>query len=165
MSFFDNGPLPDWGVIRSLIGKELPWDLIKQWDNKDDSWLNEYIRKLGLPGVPAERTGGRAGSAAGSAAATQAVPSRLQMEARRQGKRVIATVKLPPGADRGGIRMHATADRLRVSHTTGAASGTLKLPCLVVPRSGRVYWKNGKWTVVFRKRPARQGEVELFIEE
>lgn len=158
MSFFDEGPLPNWSAIRNLIGKDLPWDLIKQWNHKDDSWLNEYISKLGL----GTSGGADEGKAERAGATVSAIP---QMEARKEPKRVVATIKPPPGMNRRDVRLHATADCLRVSGLPGAATASLKLPCLVVPRSGRVTWKNGKWVVVFRRRPSRQGEVELFIGE
>ncbi|MFD2332312.1 hypothetical protein ACFSR7_23905 [Cohnella sp. GCM10020058] len=159
MSFFDEGPLPDWSEIRRLIGKDLPWDLIKQWEHKDDSWLDDYIRKLGF-GKSGEKTA--ADAAERPEAVVTATP---QMEARKEPKRVVATVKPPPGTDRSAVRLHATADRLRVSGLPGDASASLKLPCLVVPKTGRVVWKNGKWIVVFRRKRPRQGEVELFIGE
>ncbi|MDI4645331.1 hypothetical protein [Cohnella hashimotonis] len=158
MSFFDEGPLPNWDEIRKLIGKDLPWDLIKQWENKDDSWLDDYIRKLGF-GKHEDKTVAAAGIRPDAVTATP------QMEARKEPKRVIATIKPPPGTDRRAVRLHATADRLRVSGLPGDATASLKLPCLVLPKTGSVVWKNGKWVVVFRRKPARQGEVELFIGE
>ncbi|CAI6054837.1 hypothetical protein [Cohnella sp. JJ-181] len=164
MSFFDDGPLPNWDAIRTMIGRDLPWDLIKQWDNKDDSWLNDYISKLGLGALAGQA--GRAGQGKGAESGQSAtVSAKPQMEARKEARRVVATIKPPAGADRRDIRLYATADRLRVSGLTGAEAATLKLPCLVVPKSGRVTWKNGKWVVVFRRRPASLGEVELFIGE
>ncbi|MDG0813224.1 hypothetical protein [Cohnella rhizosphaerae] len=159
MSFFDEGPLPDWRAIRQLLGKDLPWDLVKQWEHQDHSWLNDYIRKLGF-GNSGEKTAASAG--VGPEAYVTASP---QMEARKEQKRVVATIKPPPGTDRGAIRMYATADRLRVSGLPGEATASLKLPCLVLPKTGRVVWKNGKWVVVFSRKPPRQGEVELFIGE
>lgn len=159
MSFFDEGPLPNWDAIRRLIGKDLPWDLIKQWEHPDDSWLNDYIRKLGFG-----NSGGQTATAAG-VRPEAAFTSSPQMEARKEQKRVVATIKPPPGTDRSAVRLYATADRLRVSGLPGDATASLKLPSLVLPKTGRVAWKNGRWVVVFRRKPPRQGEVELFIGE
>lgn len=159
MAFFDEGPLPDWSEIRRLIGKDLPWDLIKQWGHEDESWLDDYIRKLGF-GKSLEKTGAVAG-----ARPEAIVTASPQMEARKEKKRVVATIKPPPGTDRSAVRLYATADRLRVSGLPGDATASLKLPSLVLPKTGRVAWKNGRWVVVFRRKPPRQGEVELFIGE
>lgn len=159
MSFFDEGPLPDWSTIRQLLGKDLPWDLIKQWEHQDASWLDDYIKKLGIA-MPGGQT-----TTAASVRPEVSVTASPQMEARKEQKRVVATIKPPPGTDRSAIRMYATADRLRVSGLPGEATASLKLPCLVLPKTGRVVWKSGKWVVVFRRKPSRQGEVELFIGE
>lgn len=164
MSFFDSGPLPDWGELRKLLGKDLPWNLIEQWD-KDDNWLNQYMEKMGLS-VEKKADGERAvPSKSAAPRATVGGVGNARIETRKTQDRVYVTIRPPSSYEAGKMRLYATPDRLRISGLPGEGVRSVQLPCLVLPKSGKASWKEGRLVVSFKKRRSREGEVELFIRE
>ncbi|GIO11844.1 hypothetical protein J19TS2_13990 [Cohnella xylanilytica] len=148
-SFFDSGPLPDFKEIQKWLGKELPWKLAEQWERaNDNSWLNQYVQNIlesskRLPRREEERT--------------------IRTETSKDEKHVLVRLALPPNASQKEIRLFATADRLKITGLPDGRNKIVRLPCLILPRSGKAAWKNGRMTVKFRRRPVDRDEVELFI--
>ncbi|MBB6673405.1 hypothetical protein [Cohnella nanjingensis] len=161
MSFFDNGPLPNWKEIQNWLGREIPWELVEKWDKKDDdAWLDRFIRNFMAPAesqtpekMPAEKP-----VVQGDARKT--VPSEIS----RSSKHVTVAFKLPNETDLKPVRLYATADRLRLTGLPGGRSETVLMPCRVYAKSGRAEWKQGRLVIRFRRRRTEKNEVELFIQ-
>lgn len=148
--FFDSGPLPDWKEVREWLGKDIPWKLAEQWHEQTDAgWLNRYMRSV---------LGG------GGKLATSQQPRRLiRSEVAKNARHVVATLRLAPQTNLANVRLYASADRLRLTGIGGETGETIRLPCLIHPRTGKVRFKNGVLQARFRRRAVDRSEYELFI--
>lgn len=149
-SFFDSGPLPDWKEIQKWLGKDMPWDQVKKWDKEGDSdWLSQYVKEMMKKPKSAAR------------AHTQSL---VRMEALKDSKHVNVTIRLAPGTDLRAVQLFATADCLKVTGLPENKKRTIRFPCLVYPRTGKVVSKNDQLSIRFRRRPPEKSEYELFID-
>jgi len=147
--FFDSGPLPDWKEIQRWLGSDIPWNLVEQWENTNDNgWMDSYIKELLHKAKPQARTQSK---------------SMAVTETTKDAKQVTVTITLPPDASMQAIRLYATNDRLKVAGMPGDRTQSIRLPCLVYPKSGIASMNRDRLRVRFRRRPKDQGEVELFI--
>jgi len=155
-SFFDSGPLPDLKEIKKWLGKELPWELVEQWDKaKNDTWLNDFIQKLMNSVKPDAK----------QLSAETASHKPLRIDISKSDKYVNVSLWLPPGVPIKELRVFATPDRIKLTGLPNDRSQTVKLPVLVLPRSGKAELKGERMLVRFRRRPAQRDEVELFLRE
>ncbi|MFC5701084.1 hypothetical protein ACFPVX_07300 [Cohnella faecalis] len=149
--FFDSGPLPAWKELRDLLGKDMPWKLVEQYDKADNAgWLDQFVKEM------VSRA-----SQQHSVESHKALASKVTKDA----KRVTVTLDLPPGAMSRDLRLHASADRLKISGLPGERRQLLRLPCMVHARTGKATLKGNRLVVKFRRKPAEKNEVELFILE
>jgi len=150
-NFFGSGPLPDWKEIKDWLGKDIPWHLVDKWDRmQDDNWMDRWIDKL-----VAERREETARPAAPS--------SLLKIETIKQAKKLIVSFPLPRSVSLHQLRLYAVSNRLRISGLPGGRAQSVHFPCSVYPKTGKASLHDRKMRVEFRRRPADQEEVELFI--
>ncbi|WP_373230518.1 hypothetical protein [Cohnella sp.] len=148
-SFFDSGPLPDWKDIQKWLGKDMPWDQLKKWDQEGDSdWLSQYVKEM----MRKPRTEARVHS-----------QSMLQMEAWKDAKHVNVTIRIAPGTDLRSLQLFATSDCLRVTGLPDHKKRAIRFPCLVYPRTGKAVMKKDQISIRFRRKPPEKSEHELFI--
>ena len=160
-SFFDSGPLPDFKEIQKWLGKDLPWKLAEQWDKANDgSWLNDYIQSV----LRKARTGADAGTGT-NAGTVMEKKETLRTDVSKNDKFVTVRIWLPANAALKDVRLFAAPDRVKLTGLPNGRKHAVKLPALVLPRSGKADWNEGKLQVRFRRRPAQRDEVELFIRE
>ncbi|RKP57197.1 hypothetical protein D7Z26_04230 [Cohnella endophytica] len=149
-SFFDNGPLPDWKDLQKWLGKDIPWKLAENWDRKRESgWLDQYVQKM-LQGAKSE-------------AGIQS-KNFVRTETRHDAKSVIVTIRLAPETDMHNLQLFATADRLKILGLPDDQKCSVRFPCLVYARSGKVSMAKDRVLVArFKRRPSEKSEYELFI--
>ncbi|WEK55576.1 MAG: hypothetical protein P0Y55_05870 [Candidatus Cohnella colombiensis] len=148
-SFFDNGPLPNWQELKQMLGRDIPWNLVQQWNQNDNSsWLDEYISDL-----------------IGKPKKTEPVEIKgiLRTDTQKNDKYVIVTMRLDSRTQLRNLQLHATSDRVRITGLPDGKMHTVRLPCLVLPRSGTVARRDGKLVIRFKRRPPDHNEYELFI--
>ena len=149
-NFFGSGPLPDWREIREWLGKDIPWHLVEKWDSmQDGDWVDRLVGRLA-----AER---------GESHRPPADDAYLRFDTVKQANKLIVAVQLPPQTRLQILRLYAAVDRLRVAGLPGGRSQSVRLPCRVYPKSGKTALEGRRLRVEFRRRPAEQEEVELFI--
>lgn len=149
-SFFEDGSLPDFKELRNLLGPDFPWKLAKQMSKRrDGSWMNQFMQDLFGQSGQAKLSGNRG--------------TRLRTETARTSKHLTVSISLPPDIRQRDLRLFASADRLKVSGLPSDRKQIVSFPCLVVPESGRAYWRDGLMIVRFRRRRTTRREVELFI--
>lgn len=154
-SFFDNGPMPDWRELRNMFGKEFPWAQVEKLTrNRDGSWLNDVVRGLFDREGREDRADGEARPAGAG--------RKLRASVSKQAKHVTVSIAVPPEA-MAGVRLFATASRLKIAGADDGRMQVVQFPCPVYPRSGRAYARNGRLKVKFRRQPPDRREVELFI--
>lgn len=150
-NFFGSGPLPDWKEIKDWLGKDIPWHLVDKWEQmQNDDWLDRMIAKL-----TAERREERVRPHG-------ALP--LKFETVKQAKKLTVSFPLPKNASLNQLRLYAISDRLRIAGLPDGRMQSVRFPCLVYPRSGKASLRGQTLRVEFRRRPADQEEVELFIQ-
>jgi hypothetical protein len=149
-SFFGSGPLPDWSEIRKWLGKEMPWDLVEQWEKADNGgWMEQFMQGM-MKDSP-------------ETAAKPETKSLVQIDTVKNAKKLTVTVRIPPGTDMRGLRLFATSDRLKVEGLPGHRTHSVRFPCRVYPRSGKAEQSRDHILIEFRRRPVNGEEVELFI--
>ena len=149
-NFFGSGPLPDWKEIKDWFGKDIPWHLVDKWDRmQDDDWLDRMIKRL-VSERREERTKPEGASP-------------LKFDTVKQAKKLTVSFPLPRNASLHQLRLYAGSDRLRVSGLPDGRTQSIRFPCLVYPKSGKASLRDRTMSVEFRRRPADQEEVELFI--
>jgi hypothetical protein len=149
-SFFDSGPLPDWKDIQQLLGKEIPWNLVSNWDRKGDSdWLNNYVNDI----LARKKTEAR----------VQTEES-VRVEVTKETNYVNVTVRLPQDTDLRRLQLFATSDRLTLIGLPGDKKRGISFPCLVNARSGKAVMKKDRLLIRFRRKPSEKSEYELFIQ-
>ena len=160
-SFFDNGPLPDWKEIRQWLSKDIPWHLVEKWDKmQDGAWLDKFIdRLIHEHGEPVTGKVAKEAKQPAKANINDYMPFRIA----KHPHKLSVSVQLPKGANMHELRLYAGSDRLRVAGLPGGRSRSVKLPCLVYPKSGRTTMKDGIMRIEFRRKPSNREEVELFI--
>jgi hypothetical protein len=148
-SFFDNGPLPDWNDIKRMLGRDIPWNLVEQWEKSGNSdWLSKYIKEFLSKVKPEEQA---------------RTKQWVRMEAVKNPKSVTVNVKLPPNTDMRRMQLFASSERLKITGLPNESSQAIRFPCLVYPRSGKAEKKGDQLLVRFRRRPPSKSEYELFI--
>jgi hypothetical protein len=154
-SFWNGAPWPDWEKYREWLAKQFPWDIETPWEKlQDPQWLEKYLsRILRDSGFMRRKEDFRTSSMSSS------------VTIKRHPTYLTVTIRLPPNTDLRHLRLYAAADRLRLTGLPGATGRLVRLPCPVVPRSGRAVMRSGRLVVRLRRRPAPKEEVELFIRE
>lgn len=148
-SFFDSGPLPDWKDIQKWLGKDMPWEQVKNWGQENDSdWLGQYVKEMMRKPLGKAKVH------------TQEM---LKMEAVKDTKYVNVTINFAPGTELGTLQLFAAPDYLRVSGLSNQKKRILRFPCLVYPRTGKAVMKKDQISIRFRRRRSEKLEYELFI--
>jgi len=148
-SFFDSGPLPDWAELRKWLGRDMPWNLVEQWDkNNDSAWLNDYVKQM-MSQAKKERS--------------VRTKNAVRFETLKDAKFVTITVHPTPGTDLHQLQLFATSERLKVLGLPDESRRSIKFPCPVYARSGKAAVKNERLVVRFKRRPPDKTEYELFI--
>jgi hypothetical protein len=180
-SFFGSGPMPDWQEIRKWLGKEIPGNMVEQWEKSEDGqWLDRLLQGLLNPDKPADSTrtaktktkneDGKwlsqfvKGLLKPDASSDKAESKSLvKMETEKESKRLTVTLQIPHDTNMRALQLFATSDLLRVTGLPDNRTHTVRFPCRVYPRSGRAQLDGNRIAVKFRRRPPDQNEVELFI--
>lgn len=153
-SFFDSGPLPDWKTIQEWLGRDMPWKLVEQWDNRRDaSWLNDYVKNM-MQHAKKNTT----------ATANEKASSLPRLDVRKDAKYVTVSMQHESGQMLRGLQLFATSERLRISGLPNDGKQSVRFPCLVLPRSGKASVKKDRLVVRFKRRPPERNEYELFIQ-
>jgi HSP20 family molecular chaperone IbpA len=148
-----SSPWADWEKYREWLAKQFPWDIGAPWEKlKDPNWLDKYVDQvLRDDGFPDREAVPPAPAANPSVAVS------------RQDNYVTVTIRLPARTDLRRLRLYASADFLKLTGLPDLRSRIVRLPCPVIPRSGRASLRDGRLTVRLRRRFVRTEEVELFI--
>lgn len=148
-SFFDSGPLPEWKDIEKWLGKDMPWEQVKKWDQEGGAdWLGQYVKDMLKKPKPAARI--------------QSL-GLIRMEAVKHARFVDVTILLAPNSDLHSLQLFATIDQLKVIGLPNNKKRTIRFPCLVYPRSGKAVMKKDEIFIRFKRRPPEKLEHELFI--
>ncbi|HEY8528466.1 MAG TPA: hypothetical protein VIL22_02150 [Paenibacillaceae bacterium] len=148
-----SSPWADWEKYREWLARQFPWDIGAPWEKlRDPGWLDKYVEQLLRDdGFPEREV---------KTAAPSANPS---VAVSRQAKHVTVTIRLPARTDLRRLRLYASADYLKLTGLPDAGSRIVRLPCPVIPRSGRAVLREGRLFVRLRRRTSVPEEVELFI--
>jgi len=150
-NFFGSGPLPEWKEIREMLGKDIPWHLVDKWDRaRDGDWMDRLI--------------GRLAQEHRQEPAPTPAHSLLKIETVKQAKKLLVTFQLPGSVNMQNLRMYAVTDRLRIAGLPEGRTQSVHFPCPVYPKTGKAALHDRKMLIEFRRRPADQDEVELFIQ-
>jgi hypothetical protein len=87
----------------------------------------------------------------------------LQVDTVKSAKYVTLKVKLRPDVQVNGLRLFATSERLSITGLPDHSKRTLRFPCPVYARSGKVTIRNDRITVRMKRKPPDVNEYELFI--
>jgi hypothetical protein len=149
-SFFNSGPLPSWSEIKRWLGDAIPWEMAEQWDGGDGEWLDKFMSKwMNDAQVPPVKS--------------RDFETSVRAKAGSDPYRLTVTFRLPKGASAQRIRLYANSERLRITGLPDGRTQLIRFPGRVFPESGRATIRGGRLRAIFRRRPAEDEEVELFI--
>ncbi|SFL44479.1 hypothetical protein SAMN03159341_10697 [Paenibacillus sp. 1_12] len=149
----NSSPQSRWKQVEALLGTKLP-SLPETSDMSpltDTSWVDDYVQQMLKKAMP------KSGMLRGIKTIHGIKTNTEIFETHHY---VIIKFKLPQPSN---PIVKARADRVTIEDKPLLKKQSVKLPCLVVPRSSKASYKNGILQIKMRKRKVDQTAYDVYV--